>query len=224
MDIDNNGAIVKATNTDHLADLGLAELAAVVCAEIQKCRTSMANALAAAMNAGDALIAVRPKVEERGFWTKWLRENCYIAESTAKLYIQLAQHRDEIEARILDGVQLSLRAARKLISKPPPEPPPEPEPEPEHHSADDDAARIHQFFAQASGAEILGCMRAARPDLIRRFLDALGVDDLLECMSGDFGRMLRARVPAPKSGKSSKKPISRTMNNAQQPHESHSRH
>jgi hypothetical protein len=48
------------------ADLTPTEYAAIIRAEIQKCRTAMANALAAAMNAGDALIAVRPKVEERG--------------------------------------------------------------------------------------------------------------------------------------------------------------
>jgi hypothetical protein len=48
----------------------------------------------------------------------WVREKCLVAESTAALYQQLARHRDEIEAAILQGMESTLRAARRLISNP----------------------------------------------------------------------------------------------------------
>jgi hypothetical protein len=95
----------------------LDELARIVRDEIQKARVAWSNALGHAMNAGDALIAVQLKVTERGTtWKKWLRENCFVAVSTAELYMQLARHRDQIEAELQCGVELSLRAARRLIS------------------------------------------------------------------------------------------------------------
>jgi hypothetical protein len=51
-------------------------------------------------------------------WKKWLRDNCFLSVSTAQLYQQLARHRDEIEAEVeRTGVELGVRAARRLISK-----------------------------------------------------------------------------------------------------------
>jgi hypothetical protein len=179
---------LPATIANHTLD----DLARVVRDEIRKAHTAMANALAAAMDAGDALIAARPKVEERGIlWTKWLRENCLIKESTAKLYIQLAQHRDEIEGRILDGIILSLRAARRLIAKP----------------------------AKTGGGS--GTTVPALESLVAHwkrdsaaarsaFLDAVGVEAILGAMSEEFGRRLRARVPASKGA--ADKPFKTTLN------------
>ena len=97
--------------------VNLERLAAVVRDEIQQARKAWSNALGHAMNAGDALIAVQPKVTERGIkWKKWLRENCFVAPSTAQLYMQLARHRPQIEAELQAKGELSLRGARQLIS------------------------------------------------------------------------------------------------------------
>src|SRR5262249_23680492 len=100
-------------------DLTIDELALRVRAEIQQTEISWLTALAHAMNAGDGLDALQPKVAALGVpWKRWLRENCYVAESTARLYQQLARNRDQIEAEIQRGTNLSLRAARRLIAKP----------------------------------------------------------------------------------------------------------
>jgi hypothetical protein len=97
---------------------GIDELAVIVRNEIRQSQMAWSNALGHAMNAGDALIAVMPKLAERGInQKKWLRENCFAAVSTAQLYMQLARNRDRIEAELQRNVELSLRAARRLISK-----------------------------------------------------------------------------------------------------------
>jgi hypothetical protein len=97
------------------------ELATVVRDEIRKAKEHSANALASGIAAGEALIAARQKVIKR-HWGEWLRVNCSLATSTAKLYMQLARHRAEIEAAVLRGVDLSVRSARSLISKKPKDP------------------------------------------------------------------------------------------------------
>jgi hypothetical protein len=51
-------------------------------------------------------------------WKQWLKNNCFLAVSTAQLYQQLAHHRAEIEDAMERVPELSLRAARRLISKP----------------------------------------------------------------------------------------------------------
>jgi len=86
-------------------------------------QTIVANALAAIFAAGEALIAARARIAEGG-WQHCLRTCCSIPLSTAKLYVQITEHRAEIEAALKKDPCLSLRAARLLIAKPksPPEP------------------------------------------------------------------------------------------------------
>src|SRR5262249_26020068 len=76
----------------------------------------MGNALLAVLDAGDALIEAHGRVSIG--WRRWVEANCAMSLRTANLYIQLACRRDEIEARLEDDPTLSLRAARRLISKP----------------------------------------------------------------------------------------------------------
>ena len=64
------------------------------------------NALRAALDAGDALIAAQDRVAD-GRWTRWLKENCFISARTAQLFMQLARHRDEIEAATARVADLS---------------------------------------------------------------------------------------------------------------------
>jgi hypothetical protein len=95
----------------------LDELAHRIRTEHQAAQAAWSNALGHVLNAGDALI----EVQDRGVstnWKCWLRDNCFLAVSTAQLYMQLARHRAEVEAEMARLPALSLRAARRLIAAP----------------------------------------------------------------------------------------------------------
>jgi Protein of unknown function (DUF3102) len=68
---------------------------------------------------------------------------------------------------------------------------------------------IEEYFATVTGAQLLSHMSTGQ---IRNFLDALGVAAMCRAMSEEFGRLLRAAMPAPK-GKSgqSDKPFKTTL-------------
>jgi hypothetical protein len=172
--------VVQGYDFDH-EDLDY--LANVVRIEIEQVQVAWSNALGHAMNAGDALIAAQPKVTGIT-WKKWLKENCCVAVSTAQLYMQLARHRDEIEAELRRGVELSLRAARKLISGPPtPEDKEDGEiPESGSESAEQEET-LETHWQRATKKA-----RAA-------FLDAIGIDDFLDSVSPAFIKDLAARLP-----------------------------
>jgi len=68
-----------------------------------------------AMAAGDGLNAAQEKVS--GNWKSW--EYCFLSVHTALVYQRLARHREQIEAELERAGQLSLRAALRLIAKPP---------------------------------------------------------------------------------------------------------
>ena len=156
----------------------LNDLAAAIRAEIEKSQAAWSNALDHAMGAGDALIKVQPKVKECGLnWKKWLRQNCFVAVSTAELYMQLARARDRIEAERQRNYKLSLRAAKRLISA--------------------SSARKERGMKQEETLQV-HWKRATANDRTA-FLDAIGVAAILQSMSDDFGRDLRSRVPTPKS-------------------------
>ena len=204
--------------SDNIVDLGasrkvtagaadLDEFATTIRAEIQKCRKALSNALDAAMNAGDALRVVRPYVDAAGIpWQRWLKDNCFIGKSTALLYVQLAEHRADIEAEIDRGVELSLRAARRLISTP------------RNNSAPPTTSTKEE-------ESLVTHWERARPEDRAAFLDAIGVDAVLKNMSPGFGRELRNRIPAGKAKQPEKKMKTITLlANPPPPRESRSRH
>jgi hypothetical protein len=75
---------------------------------------------------------------------------------------------------------------------------------------------LEEFFARASGSDIYDRISETRRNkVIPDFLDKLTVEGMLRMMSEEFGRQLRARVPAPKrkSGNhKSDKPFKKTLN------------
>jgi hypothetical protein len=86
---------------------------------------------------------------------------------------------------------------------------------------------LEEFFAQASGADIYDHIPAASLDKVcSAFLDKLTVDGMRTRMSAEFGRQLRARLPAPK--RKSDKPFKHTLNvkanSARHGRGNHSRH
>jgi hypothetical protein len=190
-----------------MVDFDTDELARIIRDEIRSAQAAWCNALHHAMNAGDALIAVQPKVTEHGInWKKWLRENCLVADRTALLYMQLARHRDQIEAERQHNFELSLRAARKLISK---------------RSGNGSAER--QGSGEDQGAEsLVDHWKRETVEARTALLDVVGVAGILEAMSDEFGRQLRARLPAPKRG--SGKPFTRALNHRSKEREPRFRH
>jgi hypothetical protein len=107
------GSIASAQAEPSLDDL--ARQIRTWVAEIhQACLTALGHA----MDCGDALNEAQSRISGGG-WKRWLRENCLLGVSTAQLYQQLARHREEIESEILRVPDLSLRAARRLITKAP---------------------------------------------------------------------------------------------------------
>jgi hypothetical protein len=165
---------------------GIDALAAAVRDEFQKAQAALANGVSHSMNAGDALIAARRKIG-RG-WQRWVQEACGLALSTAKLCVQLAQHRTEIEAAIQGGAELSLRGARSLISG-------------------------SSRKSCKPGKETLEAhwKRATKPER-EAFLDEIGVDAILRAMSADFGRDLRSRVPTPQPDHKRRKTLTLVAN------------
>jgi hypothetical protein len=51
-----------------------------------------------------------------GKWGKWLRDDCELSRSTALLYMRLANHQGDIDAARVQLPDLSLRAARRLLT------------------------------------------------------------------------------------------------------------
>jgi hypothetical protein len=200
--IDTDTTIVKAE-----VDLEPDELAVIVRDEIQQARKAWSNALGHAMNAGEVLIAAQLKVTERGItWKKWLKENCFIGVSTAQLYMQLARHRDQIEAELQSRGELSLRGARQLISA-------------AQDGADGDEGE-GEGEGEGDGQDedetenppepesLIEHWRRC-PEQLTSLLDEIGVSGVLEAMSAEFGRQLRDRLPAPK--RKSNKPFKHTL-------------
>jgi hypothetical protein len=106
-------------NEADFSNQGLEQFAARVRDAHKAVLAAAANALAAALDAGDAVLELQQELRSRGIgWQAWFREWCRLPLSTAKLYAQLAAHRPEIEIKIEEVGELSLRAARRLISRP----------------------------------------------------------------------------------------------------------
>jgi len=102
-------------STAHQVDLPA--LADRIRAEHQAVQAAMRNGVTHALAAGDGLVQAQSQVPS-GQWARWLKENCFFSVRTAQLYMQLAGNRGDIEAEISRAPDLSLRAARRLISKP----------------------------------------------------------------------------------------------------------
>jgi hypothetical protein len=100
----------------NVEQLTLDQLALRICTAHKAVQAVWSNALDQAFIAGDGLIEVKKRGVTIG-WKRWLREVCHLAPSTAALYVQIAKHRVEIEAKLQEDPNLSLRAARRLISK-----------------------------------------------------------------------------------------------------------
>ena len=142
----------------------LAELAQRVRAALHASDRDRCNALHHDLDGGDALIEAQRQVVAPN-WKCWLKNNCFLSVRTAMLYMQLARHREEIEAEIRRVGDLSLRAAVRLISKPVDKPDKPKRPDP-HKAAD---AELTKWLAAMGLNKFLHIMPSDwRPQLARR--------------------------------------------------------
>lgn len=61
-----------------------------------------------AIRAGDALRAIEEHVEG-GQWERWLADNFADSASTARLYMRLSRHQDELRANDIEGITAARR-------------------------------------------------------------------------------------------------------------------
>ena len=77
----------------------------------------MSNALDIALAVGQRLNIAKEQVGD-GKWGKWLRDDCCnLSRSTALLYMRIANHQGDIDAARVLLPDMSLRAARRLLTK-----------------------------------------------------------------------------------------------------------
>jgi len=103
--------------TPAKVDTDLDRIAARINTAIEASEVMTRNALRLTLDAGDQLIAAQERVPE-GEWESWLSKNCpRVKIRMVQVYMQLARHRDKIEAALRKTPDLSLRVARRLIMK-----------------------------------------------------------------------------------------------------------
>ena len=68
------------------------------------------------MDAGDGLTEAK-SVLAHGQWDGWLSENFELSDRTARLYMQLAEHRERVEAKMATVAILTVRDALEAIAE-----------------------------------------------------------------------------------------------------------
>jgi hypothetical protein len=110
-----NTCLAEIKPNTEIVDLDA--LASSIRTQLQEIKRSCVTALRIALDVGEILNQAKEQVPDKK-WGKWLRDNCFLSVRTAQLYMQLADNRDEIEAKLACFDTLSIRGARKLIAKP----------------------------------------------------------------------------------------------------------
>jgi hypothetical protein len=100
------------------ASNSLADLAARIRAEHEASAIAMQRGLEHAINAGRLLIEAKAQLKH-GQWLPWLAEHCEVSERTASLYMRLARHAPELEAKAQPVADLTVRGALELLAPPP---------------------------------------------------------------------------------------------------------
>jgi len=110
-------------STTEIAPSGLANLARQIREAHSKVVGAFRNTVREAIAAGKLLIEAKDRMPY-GDWDRWLKEQCGVAERTARLYMQLAKGEATIEAWMAQAGTGTLTKARALLikSKDKPEP------------------------------------------------------------------------------------------------------
>lgn len=112
--------IVRSTAVSTVVEVDGAPVArlAVLAAEIREkltiARRHGQAALSAVMDAGDGLREAK-RALEHGQWDDWLSDNFALSDRTARLYMQLAERRAQVEAKMATVATLGVRGALECI-------------------------------------------------------------------------------------------------------------
>src|SRR5215218_5775112 len=98
-------------------DKNLGGLAERINAEHRGCETAVNSALTHAMNAGGMLSEAKASLPHAAFGP-WLKENFAGSERTARAYMRVHSHREELEAKRQSSATLSLDGALRALSTP----------------------------------------------------------------------------------------------------------
>ena len=92
-------------------------LASAIRAGLSTISSHMQSALRVALQVGEDLLKAQAQVS-KGQWEGWLQKNCSLRERSARVYKQLAENRETVEAGLNIDPGLSVRAALRLIATP----------------------------------------------------------------------------------------------------------
>jgi hypothetical protein len=106
-----HGMITVAADTRQ----DLSSLADQIATYHHQAEAALQNFAEYAMMAGDLLIQAKLEIGH-GQFGDWVAQNCKISDRTARRYMQIADHRDLIEAEMRRHEGLSQRACLRLIS------------------------------------------------------------------------------------------------------------
>jgi hypothetical protein len=98
-------------------DKALTDLAAKIRVELAAATEAVKRTVMHALAAGDLLLEAKAQLKH-GQWLPWLRDHCGIAERTARLYMQLARSRVELESKSATIADLTLNQAASLLAPP----------------------------------------------------------------------------------------------------------
>lgn len=105
-------SLVTIAKPSAMTDAQLIEAIYAAHAEAEQ---AAATALTKAMAAGDALIEAKHRCQH-GEWGGWLAEHFSGSARTARSYMRLASHRDELESKMAESAVLSIDSAVKALS------------------------------------------------------------------------------------------------------------
>jgi Protein of unknown function (DUF3102) len=104
--------------TDTTRSNSLTDLAARINAAHDAAAAAIKSSVTHAIQAGDLLIEAKEQLGH-GEWLPWLKANFAFSDRTARLYMQVARRREEVEAKLATVADLTLR---DVFEEPEPEP------------------------------------------------------------------------------------------------------
>jgi hypothetical protein len=175
--------VQKDCCSEHCA-IPLEELADQIRERHKVVRAALANALAAALDAGDALIEAQTRVP-KGKWQQWLQKNCFLGLSTAKLYMRFARGRGRIEHEIERAGDLSIRAVRKLLKDESSKNEPD---EPSENAPEESESELDPVI------QAVETLKALSNEQLTRVWDTLTLAPFLRTISVDLRSELERRI------------------------------
>jgi len=163
----------------------LAQLTAVAQREHRAFETTFGSALAHAMNAGDALLALR-EIVPPGQWLAYLRAHTDISERRSQVYFQVAKNRAELTRRTSAG-PLSIAAALKYLQD---------KGTRRGAAAKSKPKSESKTTKSTPSLNALGWWTNAPPEERRHFLDGVGLPGILAALPVEWRSVLEERVTA----------------------------